>query len=137
MESWGRSNCCTSTLPPARVAFDIVPGVPEPTPIALPAELEGLDTIPGLISALRDARVAGETSCSLDEREIELVRIATLVALGAPAASFRAHVTRALSAGASVGDVWGSVAAIATLVGVPRLIASVPHIAAALEGHEG
>ena len=109
----------------------------EPTPIAVPAELESLaDTIPGLISALRDARVAGEAGSSLDEREIELVRIATLVALGAPAASFRAHVTRALSAGASADEVWGSVAAIATLVGVPRLIASVPHIAAALEGHQ-
>ena len=137
MGSWERSNCCTSTLPPARIAFDIIPGVSEPTPIAVPAELEGLnDTTPGLISALRDARVAGETGSSLDEREIELVRIATLVALGAPAASFRAHVTRALSAGASVDEVWGSVAAIATLVGVPRLIASAPHIAAALEGHE-
>ena len=119
------------------VAFDIVPGVSEPTPIAVPAELEGLaDTIPGLIPALRDARVTGEAGSSLDEREIELVRIATLVALGAPAASFRAHVTRALSVGASVDEVWGSVAAIATLVGVPRLIASAPHIAAALTGHE-
>ena len=111
--------------------------MPEPTPIAVPAELEGLnDATPGLISALRDARVAGETGSSLDEREIELVRIGALVALGAPAASFRAHVTRALSAGASVDEVWGSVAAIATLVGVPRLIASAPHIAAAIEGHE-
>lgn len=109
----------------------------EPTPIAVPAELESLaDADPGLISALRDARVAGEAGSSLDEREIELVRIATLVALGAPAASFRAHVTRALSASATADDVWGSVAAIATLVGVPRLIASVPHIAAALEGHQ-
>lgn len=109
----------------------------EPTPIAVPAELESLaDTIPGLISALRDARVAGEAGSSLDEREIELVRIATLVALGAPAAAFRAHITRALSAGAAADEVWGSVAAIATLVGVPRLIASVPHIAAALEGHQ-
>lgn len=108
----------------------------EPTPIAVPAELEGLDAIPGLISALRDARVTGEAGSSLDERKIELVRIATLVALGAPAASFRAHVTRALSAGASVDEVWGSVAAVATLVGVPRLIASVPHITAALESHE-
>ena len=136
MGPWERSDCSTNTLPPARIAFDIVPGVSEPTPIAVPAELEGLDTVPGLISALRDARVAGEAGSSLDEREIELVRIATLVALGAPAASFRAHVARALAAGASVDDVWGSVAAIATLAGVPRLIASAPHIAAALAGHE-
>ncbi len=111
--------------------------MPEPTPIAVPTELEGLnDATPGLISALRDARVAGETGSSLDEREIELVRIGALVALGAPAASFRTHVTRALSAGASVDEVWGSVAAIATLAGVPRLIASAPHISAAIEGHE-
>ena len=45
--------------------FDIVPGVSEPTPIAFPAEPEGLDdTTPGLIPALRDARVAGEAGSS-------------------------------------------------------------------------
>lgn len=66
MGSWERSDCCTSTLPPARVAFDIVPAVSEPTPTAVPAELEGLDdTTPGLIPASRYARVTGETGGSL------------------------------------------------------------------------
>ena len=114
--------------------FDIVLSMSEPTPMAVPQEFEALqDSVPGLVAALRAARVAGESAGSLSEREIELVRVATLVALGAPAASFRPHVERAAMAGATTTDVWSSVAAVATLVGVPRLLAAAPHIMAALD----
>jgi alkylhydroperoxidase/carboxymuconolactone decarboxylase family protein YurZ len=103
--------------------------------MAVPPELEALqDAIPGLIVGLRDARVAGEKAGVLSEREIELVRLGTLVALGAPDASFRAHVARAVAVGASSADVWSSVGAIATLVGVPSLLHAAPLIAAALDG---
>ncbi len=100
----------------------------------VPPELAALQVaVPGLITALAKARLAGEAAGSLGEGEIELVRIATLVALGAPEASYRAHVARALVAGATVDEIWGSVAAVATLVGVPRILAAVPFISAALE----
>ncbi len=106
----------------------------EPTPIAVPPELEALmEAVPGLIAGLRDARVAGEKAAPLDEREIELVRIATLVGIAAPEASFRSHVARALEAGADAADVWGAVASVATIVGVPRLLHAAPFIQAAIE----
>lgn len=100
----------------------------------VPEELQGLaDAVPGLIVALREARIAGEQAGVLDEREIELVRIAALLALGAPPVSFDAHVARALGAGATAQEVWSAVAAVATIVGVPRLLEASPHIAVAIE----
>lgn len=114
--------------------FDIVIRMSEPTPIAVPDQLKALDrAVPGLVGALRDARLAGENAGSLDEREIELVRIALLVGLGAPAASFAAHVPRALAAGATATDVWSAVAAIVTLVGIPAVLEASPHISTALD----
>ena len=118
---------------PTKQVFDIVPGMSEPTPMAVPEELQGLaEAVPGLIVALREARIAGERAGVLDEREIELVRIGALLAIGAPPGSFDAHVTRALGAGATEQEVWSAVAAVATLVGVPRILETSPHIAAAI-----
>ncbi len=104
----------------------------EPTPIPVPDGLRGLP--PEAVDALRELRVALEGLSGLDERSIELARLGALVALGAPAESLGAHVTRALTIGVSAEDVWGSVLAVAPLVGVPRLIGAVPAIRAALEG---
>jgi alkylhydroperoxidase/carboxymuconolactone decarboxylase family protein YurZ len=106
--------------------------VTEPTPIPVPDGLRGLP--PEAVDALRELRVALEGLSGLDERSIELARLGALVALGAPAESLGAHVTRALTIGVSAEDVWGSVLAVAPLVGVPRLIGAVPAIRAALEG---
>ena len=103
----------------------------EPTPIAVPEGLRGLD--PAAIAALRDLRVELERLGGLDERSIELARLGALVALGAPEGSLRAHVERALAIGMSAEEVWGAVLAVAPLVGVPRLIGAVPAVRAALE----
>lgn len=108
------------------------------TPIPVPEELRALaDHDPVVIAALRDARVAIEQAGGLDERTVELVRLGALVALGAPEGSFTAHVRRARQAGASAADVWDAVGAVATLVGVPRLIGAVPAIARGLEPPDG
>jgi alkylhydroperoxidase/carboxymuconolactone decarboxylase family protein YurZ len=104
----------------------------EPTPIAVPPALQGLD--PEAVALLRDARVSLERLSGLDERSIELVRFGALIALAAPAESIRAHVERARAIGMSDEEVWGAVLAVATLVGVPRLIAAVPVIREALSG---
>ena len=102
----------------------------QPTPIAVPDELKALaDHHPVVITALRDAREGIEQAVDLDERTIELVRIGALVALGAPAAALRSHVRRAVDAGATTADVWDAVGVLATIVGVPRLLAAVPEIA--------
>jgi alkylhydroperoxidase/carboxymuconolactone decarboxylase family protein YurZ len=105
--------------------------VTEPTPIPVPDGLRGLP--PEAIDALRELRVGLEGLSGLDERSIELARLGALVALGAPAESIGAHVTRALAVGLSAEDVWGSVLAVAPLVGVPRLIGAVPAIRSALD----
>jgi alkylhydroperoxidase/carboxymuconolactone decarboxylase family protein YurZ len=104
----------------------------EPTPIAVPDGLRGLD--PAAVSALRDARVELERLSALDERTIELVRLGALVALAAPDESLGAHVMRARAVGVPDEEVWGAVLAVATLVGVPRLVGAVPAVRAALEG---
>lgn len=105
----------------------------EPTPIVVPAGLQGLiDHDPGIIEDLRTMRESLEARSSLDERTTELVRLGALVALGAPEQSFTAHVTRLRADGVPAADIWGSVLAVAPLVGVPRLIQATPHIAAAL-----
>lgn len=103
----------------------------EPTPIPVPDGLRGLP--PEAIDALRDVRVQLEGLSGLDERAIELTRLGALVALGAPAESIGAHVSRALAAGVAPDEIWGSVLAVAPLVGVPRLIGAVPAIRAALD----
>ena len=97
----------------------------EPTPIAVPDGLRGLD--PAAVAALRDARVELEGLTGLDERTIELVGLA------APEESLAAHVARARAVGVPEEEVWGAVLAVATLVGVPRLIGAVPAVRAALE----
>jgi alkylhydroperoxidase/carboxymuconolactone decarboxylase family protein YurZ len=105
--------------------------VTEPTPIPVPDGLRGLP--PGAIAALRDMRVELEGMSGLDERSIELARFGALVALGAPAESLAAHVARGRAIGMSDEEIWGTVLAVAPLVGVPRLIAAVPAIRTALE----
>lgn len=102
----------------------------DPTPISVPPALAGLGA--EAVAALRDARVALERLSGLDERSIELARFGALIALGAPAESIRAHVERARVIGMADEEIWGAVLAVATLVGVPRLIAAVPEIRAAL-----
>lgn len=101
------------------------------TPIPVPDGLRGLP--PEAIDVLRGARLELERLSGLDERVIELTRIGALVALGATAESIEAHVSRARAAGVSADEVWGSVLAVAPLVGVPRLIGAVPAIRAALD----
>ncbi len=102
----------------------------EPTPIAVPSALSGLPT--EAVAALRDARVALERLSGLDERSIELTRFGALIALGAPAESFTAHIERARALGMTDDEIWGAVLSVATLVGVPKLIETVPAIRAAL-----
>lgn len=104
----------------------------EPTPIQVPDGLRGLD--PAAIAALRDMRVELERLSGLDERAIELVRLGALIALAAPDDSLDAHVRRARAIGMSVEEVWGAVMAVAPLVGVPRLIGTIPAIREALSG---
>jgi 4-carboxymuconolactone decarboxylase len=78
---------------------------------------------------LRGARVE---STGLDERTFALVRIAVLIALDAPPASYAWQVADAIDSGATAEDILGVLRAIAPQVGDPRVVAAAPEIMLAL-----
>lgn len=105
----------------------------DPTHITPPDALRALvEHDAEAVAAMRAMREQLEVRSGLDEKAIELARLAALVAMTAPAQSFQAHIHRALTAGASAQEVWGTVLAVAPLVGIPSLVATVPSIADAL-----
>jgi alkylhydroperoxidase/carboxymuconolactone decarboxylase family protein YurZ len=69
----------------------------------------------------------------LDPRSFSLVKIAALVAIDAPPASYLFQVTAALESGASPQDILGVLTAIAPQVGMPRVVAAAPEIMLALD----
>jgi len=69
----------------------------------------------------------------LDPRSFALVKIAALVAMDAPPASYLWQVRVAMEAGATPRDIIGVLAAVAPQVGMPRVIAAAPEIMLALD----
>lgn len=67
-------------------------------------------------------------STGLDPRTYALVKIATLIALDAPPASYAWHVGNALAEGATPEDLVGVLRAVAPQVGGPKVIAAAPEI---------
>ena len=70
---------------------------------------------------------------SLDGETLMLVRIAALVAVDAPAASYLMNLGAAGEIGVSTEQVEGVLAAVAPIVGAPRVAAAVTHMAEALD----
>jgi len=68
----------------------------------------------------------------LDDRASALVRIATLIALDGPPASYAREVANAVDAGASPDDILGVLQAVAGHVGRPRIVAAAAEIMLAL-----
>ncbi|HEY5358183.1 MAG TPA: carboxymuconolactone decarboxylase family protein [Streptosporangiaceae bacterium] len=79
--------------------------------------------------ALREAEQA---SSGLDARAFALVKIAALIALDAPPASYLWQVANALDAGATPQDLIGVLRAVAPQVGGPRIMAAAPELMLAL-----
>jgi alkylhydroperoxidase/carboxymuconolactone decarboxylase family protein YurZ len=71
-------------------------------------------------------------SSNLDVKTLMLVRIAALVAVDAPAASYMMNLGVASESGVDVDQVQGVLTAVAPIVGGPRVTAAVGHIAEAL-----
>lgn len=109
---------------PAGIAVD------EQTKQALTALALGSATI--LDQADQTREMLREAS-SLDPRGYALVKIAALVAVDAPPASYMYQVDEALDAGATPKDILGVLAAIAPQVGVPRIVAAAPELMVALD----
>jgi alkylhydroperoxidase/carboxymuconolactone decarboxylase family protein YurZ len=79
-----------------------------------------------------DIREAEQQSSGLDAVTFGLVKIAALIALDSPPASYLWQIANALDAGATPAQVLGVLRAVAPQVGGPRIIAAAPEIMVAL-----
>jgi 4-carboxymuconolactone decarboxylase len=73
-----------------------------------------------------------QESSGLDPRSYAMCKIAALVALDAPPASYVFQVALALDAGVSPNEIVGVLRAVAPQVGGPRVVAAAPEIMVAL-----
>lgn len=69
---------------------------------------------------------------TLDERSYHLVRLAALIAAGAPPASYLVHVPMAMDAGVTLEDAQGVCIAIAPIVGTPKVTEAAGNVLRAL-----
>jgi alkylhydroperoxidase/carboxymuconolactone decarboxylase family protein YurZ len=79
-----------------------------------------------------ELREAALDASGLDGRSFGLVKIAALIALDAPPASYAWQVAAALDDGASPEDILGVLRAVAPQVGGPKVVAAAPEIMLAL-----
>jgi 4-carboxymuconolactone decarboxylase len=89
----------------------------------------------GDLAALGEAlelREAAQERSGLDARTFGLVKIAALVALDSPPASYLWQISNTLDAGATPAEILGVLRAVAPQVGGPRVVAAAPEIMVAL-----
>jgi alkylhydroperoxidase/carboxymuconolactone decarboxylase family protein YurZ len=77
-------------------------------------------------------RESEQAATGLDARTFSLVKIAALIALDAPPASYMWQVANALAAGATPRDLMGVLRAVLPQVGGPRAMAAAPELMLAL-----
>jgi 4-carboxymuconolactone decarboxylase len=87
---------------------------------------------PDSLAAGLELREDWRARSGLDARSFALVKIAALISLDAPPASYLWQVANALDAGATPEDIYGVLIAIAPQVGGPKLVAAAPEIMVAL-----
>ena len=90
-----------------------------------PSETPVLDTL----AAMTAESVA---RCELDPNSLLAARIAALVAVDAPAASYLMHVGPAMDAGVTVEQIQNILIAVAPIVGTPRTASAALNITKAL-----
>ena len=73
-------------------------------------------------------REFGREVTGLEGRAYSLVKIAALIALDAPPASYAWQIANALEEGATAEDILGVLRAVAPQVGGPRVMAAAPEI---------
>jgi 4-carboxymuconolactone decarboxylase len=89
----------------------------------------------GDLTVLEEAvglRELNREGSGLDGRTFALVKIATLIALDAPPASYGWQIANALEEGVTPEDLVGVLRAVAPQVGGPRVIAAAPEIMLAM-----
>ena len=87
---------------------------------------------PDILAAGLEIRANWEAKSGLDARAYSLVKLAALIALDAPPASYLWQVANALESGATPEDLIGVLIAIAPQVGGPKLVAAAPELMVAL-----
>ncbi len=106
-----------------------------PTSQQTDAMLEQMaESNPELVEGLIGLQLQNIESSGLDPRTHALVRLASLITLGAPSASYAWQVSMARESGATAGDIAGVLVAVAPTAGLPRVVAAAPEIKAALAG---
>ena len=85
-----------------------------------------------VIEGLLGVQLENLEDSGLDPRAYALVKIAALIALDAPPASFIAQVSFALEAGVSAEEVLGVLVAVGPQVGMPKVVAAAPELMLAL-----
>ena len=86
---------------------------------------------PGL-DTLADITAVSVNRGSLEAREHMLARLAALVAVDAPAASYLLNLGTAVEMGMTLEDVQGVLVAVAPIVGTPRVVSAAGRITTAL-----
>jgi 4-carboxymuconolactone decarboxylase len=79
-----------------------------------------------------DLRESEQQSSGLDPATFGLVKIAALIALDSPPASYLWQIANALDAGATPAEILGVLRAVAPQVGGPKIISAAPEIMVAL-----
>ena len=87
---------------------------------------------PELLLAGLEARANWQETSGLDDRTYSLVKVAALIALDAPPASYMWQVGNAVAAGCTAAELLGVLIAIAPQVGGPRTVAAAPELMVAL-----
>jgi len=90
------------------------------------------DISAGRIDALAAPLEPAADAAVLDERTVALVKIAALIALDAPPASYAWQVAAAIEAGVTGEDIFGVLLAVVPQVGGPRAVAAAAEIMLAL-----
>lgn len=90
------------------------------------------DGNPELIERVIGRQVENIAESGLDPRIHALVRIASLISVGAPPASFAWQVALAREAGVSDDEIAGVLVAVGPTAGMPRVVAAAPHLAKAI-----
>jgi alkylhydroperoxidase/carboxymuconolactone decarboxylase family protein YurZ len=85
-----------------------------------------------VLETLADINAASLSRTELDPASLILVRIAALVAVDAPPASYLMHIGPALESGVTVDQVQDVLVTVAPIVGAPRVLVAVRRIAEAL-----
>ena len=109
------------------------------TPAPVEVDEATRDTLTGLSRGDHDLlregtelRAEWQKRSGLDARSYALVKLAALIALDAPPASYLWQVSNAVAAGVTPEDLIGVLIAIAPQVGGPKIVAAAPELMVAL-----